>query len=82
MEKLAQISCSRCGASRVFQYSAANVLNLVYTEGWRNYGSALYCPGCSATWDERNKGRPLPAPDAAVRVIDEWYHRSKRRYRP
>lgn len=82
MKRLAQISCSRCGASRVFQYSAANVLNLVYTEGWRNYGSALYCPGCSATWDERNKGRPLPEPEATIGVIDEMYRQSKRRFNP
>lgn len=33
-------------------------------------------------WDERNKGRPLPEPESAIGVIDEWYRRSKRRYRP
>ena len=73
------ISCSRCGKSHTFQFNAANVLNLVFTDGWRSYGSALYCPECAATWDERNKGRPLPEPESAIGVIDEWYRRSKRR---
>lgn len=77
-----KILCSRCGADKEFRYSAGNVLCAVYTQGWNSYGAALYCPECSATWDERNKGRPLPEPEAAVGVIDEWYHRSKRRYRP
>lgn len=76
------ISCSRCGASQSFRYNAANVLNLVFTEGWRSYGSALYCPKCSATWYDRNKVRPLPEPEAAVGVIDEQYRQSKRRYIP
>lgn len=76
------ITCSCCGASRSFRYDAANVLKLVYTEGWRSYGSALYCPECSATWDKRNKGRPLPEPEAAIGVIDNQYRLSKRRYSP
>lgn len=76
------ISCSRCGAGDEFRYSTRNVLCAVYTKGWRSYGSALYCPECSATWDERNKGRPLPRPENTIVLIDELYQRSKKKFSP
>lgn len=76
------ISCSRCGADKEFRYSTGNVLCTVYTQGWRSYGSALYCPECSSTWDERNKGRPLPGPENTIALIDILYQRSKKKYRP
>ena len=76
-----KISCSRCGADHAFRYCAANVLNAVYNLGWGSYGAALYCPKCTKTWDERNKGRPMPGPENTIGVIDEWYRRSKRRCR-
>ena len=72
------ILCSRCGTSKKFRYSAGNVLCTVYTQGWRSYGSALYCPECASTWDERNKDRPLPGPEATVSLID-YYHLSSKR---
>lgn len=52
-----KILCSRCGNTHSFRYSAENVGAAVYEMGWGSYGSALYCPECSKTWDERNKGR-------------------------
>lgn len=76
------ISCSRCGADHGFRYCAANVLNVVYNHGWNSYGAALYCPECSATWDERNKGRPMAGPENTIGLIDEFYRRSKRRSTP
>lgn len=75
------ISCSRCGSDHEFKYYTSNVLHAVYTLGWGSYGAALYCPKCSATWDERNKGRPMPEPENTINVIDELYKRNKRRYR-
>lgn len=77
-----KISCSCCGADHEFKYSAANVLNAVYTMGWGSYGAVLYCPECTATWDQRNKGRPQPGPENTIGLIDDLYQRSKRRYRP
>lgn len=77
-----KILCSRCGADKEFRYSAGNVLCAVYTQGWNSYGAALYCPECSATWDERNKGRPLAGPENTIALIDEFYRCGKRRYRP
>lgn len=77
-----KISCSRCGADKEFRYSAGNVLCTVYTQGWNSYGAALYCPGCSATWDKRNKGRPMAGPENTIGLIDEFHRRSKRRFTP
>ena len=77
-----RILCSRCGAGKEFRYSAGNVLCAVYTQGWNSYGAALCCPECSATWDERNKGRPLAGPENTIALIDEFYRCGKRRYRP
>ncbi len=69
------IWCSNCGAHHSFRYSAGNVLNAVYVHGWGSYGAVLYCPECSRTWDERNKGRPMAGPKNTIRVIDEIHGR-------
>lgn len=76
-----EISCSNCGKSEKFPYSASNVLRTVYNQGWGSYGSALYCPECSKTWNERNKGRPQPGPDHTIRVIDSLYQPERGPYR-
>lgn len=76
------ITCSRCGASSEFRYSAGNVLCTVYTKKWNSYGAALYCPECSATWEERNKGRPLAGPENTIGLIDELYRQSKKKFKP
>lgn len=67
------IYCSCCGKKHSFKYSAQNVLRAVYTCGWGSYGSALYCPECTRTWDERNAGRPMPGPRNTISVIDSLY---------
>lgn len=77
-----EISCSNCGKSKKFRYSVSNVLCAVYNQGWSSCGAALYCPECSKTWDERNKGRPMAGPGGTIDLIDEWYHRSRRGYSP
>lgn len=77
-----KISCSRCGADKEFRYSAGNVLGTVYVQGWNSYGAALYCPECSATWDERNKSRPMAGPEDTISLIDELYRRGRRRFSP
>lgn len=68
------IQCSRCGATMSFAYSASHVIGATRA-GWNSYGSALYCPACSATWDERNKGRPLAGQENTIDVIDAMYAR-------
>lgn len=77
-----EILCSNCGKSEKFRYSVSNVLRTVYNQGWGSYGSALYCPECSKTWNERSKGRPQPGPENTIKVIDDLHRRSKRRYIP
>ena len=77
-----KISCSCCAANHEFKYSATNVIHAVYTLGWGSYGAALYCPKCTATWDQRNKGRPQPGPESTISLLDDLYRRSKRRFSP
>lgn len=75
------IQCSCCGRKHSFSYSAGNVLCAVYTHGWGSFGSALYCPECSNSWDDRNKNRPQPGPDNTIRVIDRLYQPERGPYR-
>lgn len=63
------IYCSNCGTNKEFKYTAMNVLSLV-VHGWNSYGSALYCPSCSATWDIRNGKRPMAGEEHTIRLID------------
>ena len=51
---MASLTCSNCGKTRsICAGDMADVLGA----GWNSYGSALYCPECSSTWDKRNRGR-------------------------
>ncbi len=59
-----------------FAYSAGQVIGATRA-GWNSYGSALYCPECSATWDERNKGRPLTGQENTIDIIDGMYARER-----
>lgn len=63
------ITCSNCGSSQHLRYSTSAVL-AACRSGWNSYGSALYCPECSATWDKRNPGRLMAGEENTVRVID------------
>lgn len=74
-----RIMCSCCGAKEEFQYSVGNVLTIVVGHGWGSCGGALYCPECSATWDERNKGRPMADYKNTIARIDELHQRSERK---
>lgn len=63
------IQCSHCGTSTSLSYSASHVMRLTRA-GWNSYGAALYCPKCSATWNERNKGRLMAGPENTIKLID------------
>lgn len=53
---MASLTCSNCGKTRsICAGDMADVLGA----GWNSYGSALYCPECSSTWDKRNRGRTM-----------------------
>lgn len=75
------IQCSNCGKTHSFAYSANNVLRAVYTHGWGSYGSALYCPACSNSWEGRNRNRPQAGPAHTIRVIDCLYQPERDPYR-
>lgn len=73
-----QIQCSNCGVRQQFKYSAASVIGLI-TIGWSSYGSALYCPECSAAWHEngKNSGKELDDAGCTIAVIDDVAERNK-----
>lgn len=75
------IQCSCCGNKHSFLYSAENVLRTVYTLGWSSFGSALYCPECSNSWEGRNRNRPQADPAHTIRVIDRLYQPERGPYR-
>ena len=67
------LQCSCCGNQRSVVYTALNAASII-KEGWGSYGSALYCPKCTRTWEERNgTNRPMPGKYNTLRMIDELY---------
>ncbi len=68
------LCCSRCGANQNISYTTASVLKAV-KDGWGSYGSALYCPACSATWGDRNHNRPMADEDNTFTAIDRLHTR-------
>lgn len=73
------IMCSSCGKKERFGYSAENV-NGAVKRGWNSFGGALYCPECSATWEERNGAdRKMSGAENTVRLMDEFFERQQPR---
>ena len=67
------LQCSCCGERRSVVYTALNAASII-KEGWGSYGSVLYCPKCTRTWEERNgANRPMPGKFNTLRIIDELY---------
>lgn len=48
------ITCSRCGKHRMISNKKVEYTVKVIQDGWNSFGSALYCPECSKTWEDRN----------------------------
>lgn len=48
------ITCSRCGKHRIISNKKVEYTAKAIQDGWNSFGSALYCPECSKTWEERN----------------------------
>ena len=48
------IQCSRCGKRRRLTTSRRESLDRAIQKGWGSCGTALYCPECSKTWNQRN----------------------------
>jgi hypothetical protein len=72
------IQCSCCGNHTSFSYTVTNVMKQI-KEGWNSFGSALYCPICSKTWNERNKGIEMHGQWNTIRIIDERYDNQHKR---
>ena len=63
------ITCSRCGKHRRISDNHPEHAVSAARAGWRNYGTAFYCPACAKTWHERNT-KPLGNElDAVERIL-------------
>ena len=53
------IMCSCCGNhQKLSNERISDTADLIHS-GWGSYGSSLYCPECSKSWQERNDDRPM-----------------------
>lgn len=70
-----ELTCSCCGAHSRHLKRSLNYAVELADEGWRNYGTAMYCPSCSETWSERNPGRNLSSyPITVTAIMQEMLH--------
>lgn len=63
-----ELWCSRCGNHEKVERSIEGV-KTKSRKGWRSYGSAIYCPICTATWGERNS-RALDS----IQETNDWIY--------
>lgn len=78
-----KITCSCCGAHRRISNKKMEYTVNAIKAGWGSYGSALYCPKCSRTWEQRNgKERPMADERNTFVVIMRWILRAKRAAEP
>lgn len=64
-----RIQCSCCGQTKIFRGTEAAIRRQI-ADGWGSFGSALYCPACSATWHERNGlNRPMAGPEHTLTLM-------------
>lgn len=67
-----EIQCSCCG-QRDSVTTGPTGLDRCVEKGWNSFGSALYCPECSATWEERNgPNKSLCGPEHTKKLILKW----------
>ena len=64
------IQCSNCGMRKDVT-PIGEIANAIQ-KGWRSFGSALYCPACSATWGKRNREKVLGDEFDTLLTITEW----------
>lgn len=72
------ITCSCCGNHKNVSNEKMEYTVNAIKEGWGSYGSALYCPECSASWDERNPGRPMSDEKNTFWLIANHFMKGKR----
>lgn len=75
------LQCSNCGAKRRVSNRGMQYTGNAIRQGWGSYGSALYCPECSKTWDKRNPGRPMASTANTFWVIAMAFKRAMERGR-
>lgn len=72
-----RVQCSNCGAIKGFTYTATNVNKTIH-EGWRSYGSAIYCPKCVKNFGECNI-KKIENIEKTVKFINAIHERNKKR---
>lgn len=72
---IVRLQCSNCGAVEEIK-NRIDETEKAIKSGWGSYGSALYCPKCSETWDERNPGRPMADERHTFWIIAALIHRA------
>ena len=79
--KTYSVQCSNCGRTgRWEKETMTRCAAAALEDGWRSYGSALYCPECCRTWHERNKSKELSPLLTSMMEIEEhmeWRGREK-----
>ena len=72
LDKTYSIQCSNCGMTGRWTKSSMTQCGAAALEdGWRSYGSAIYCPECCRTWGERNKTKKLNSLYTSLLEIEE-----------
>lgn len=71
------LRCSNCGAHEELRSTLVETVEAI-KRGWGSFGSAIYCPACTETWDERNPGRPLACEADTFFVISNLFHKERR----
>lgn len=64
------IQCSNCGVKK--EMDSGKFAGVAVEEGWGSFGAALYCPACSATWNERNEKPMSNAVNTLFRIVDTY----------
>ena len=49
-----ELTCSCCGNHVSLKARTVKETVDIIKSGWGSYGSALYCPECTRTWNDRN----------------------------
>ena len=70
-----RLQCSNCGTTEIIK-NRIDETEKAIRSGLGSYGSALYCPKCSETWDERNPGRPMADERHTFWIIAALIHRA------
>lgn len=65
------LTCSRCGQNK--RMSDSDKILKIINDGWGSFGSALYCPECCKTWEERNSNAMSDSNNTLTIIFDKFF---------